>query len=215
MLTARINELEEDVGRWKKDMGSASDVNAKESADYQALAADYSESLTALDGAIITLKKQAYNRPQAEAALLQASSKRALSAFLQQPSVEEMPDERLLRSSPEAYGYEFQSSGVIDMLEKLKDQFSTKKYELDMEEKNRQHAFEQIMQQLTDNIENAEHEISKKTALRASTQADKADAEGDLAATTAARAEDQKYLDEMTALCTVKKADFKSRNELR
>jgi chromosome segregation ATPase len=222
-LTARINELEEDVGRWKKDMTSASDVSAKESADYQALSADYSESLTALDGAIITLKKQAYNRPQAEAALLQvaklpllpASSKRALSAFLQQPSVEEMPDERLLRSSPEAYGYEFQSSGVIDMLEKLKDQFSTKKYELDMEEKNRQHAFEQIMQQLTDNIENAEHEISKKTALRASTQADKADAEGDLAATTAARAEDQKYLDEMTALCTVKKADFESRNELR
>merc|ERR1740138_1006847 len=223
MLTARINELEEDVGRWKKDMSSASDVNAKESSDYQALAADYSESLSALDGAIITLKKQASNRPQAEAALLQVersrlipeSSKRALSAFLQQPSVEEMPDERLLRSSPEAYGYEFQSSGVIDMLEKLKDQFSTKKYELDMEEKNRQHAFEQIMQQLTDNIENAEHEISKKTALRASTQADKADAEGDLAETTAKRAEDQKYLDEMTALCNVKKADFESRDELR
>lgn len=222
-LTARILELEEDVGRWKKDMSSASDVSAKEAADYQALSADYSESLSALDGAIITLKKQAYNRPQAEAALLQvqksrlipASSKRALFAFLQQPSVEAMPDERLLRSSPEAYGYEFQSGGVVDMLEKLKDQFSGKKYELDMEEKNRQHAFEQIMQQLTDNIENAEHEIAKKTALRADTQAAKADAEGDLAETTAKRAEDQKYLDEMTALCNVKKADFDSRNELR
>jgi ribosomal protein S15P/S13E len=222
-LTARINELEEDVGRWKKDMGSASDVNAKESADYQALAADYTESLTALDGAIITLKKQAYNRPQAEAALLQVqrlrllpmSSKRALVAFLQQPSVEEMPDERLLRSSPEAYGYEFQSTGVIDMLEKLKDQFGTKKYELDAEEQKRQHAFEQIMQQLTDNIENAEHEISKKTALRAETEQAKAEAEADLAETTAKRAEDQKYLDEMTSLCEVKKSDFESRKELR
>merc|ERR1740138_930757 len=223
MLTARINELEEDVGRWKKDMGSASDVNAKESADYQALAADYTESLTALDGAIITLKKQAYNRPQAEEALLQVkrlrlvpvSTKRALVAFLQQPSVEEMPDERLLRSSPEAYGYEFQSTGVIDMLEKLKDQFGTKKYELDMDEKNRQHAFDQIMQQLTDNIENAEHEIAKKTALRAKTEQDKADAEADKADTEAKRAADQKYLDEMTTLCTVKKSDFESRNELR
>merc|ERR1740138_1982481 len=223
MLTARINELEEDVGRWKKDMGSASDVNAKESADYQALAADYTESLTALDGAIITLKKQAYNRPQAEEALLQVkrlrlvpvSTKRALVAFLQQPSVEEMPDERLLRSPPEAYGYEFQSTGVIDMLEKLKDQFGTKKYELDADEQKRQHAFEQIIQQLTDNIENAEHEIAKKTALRAQTEQDKADAESDKAETEAKRAEDQKYLDEMTALCTVKKADFESRNELR
>merc|ERR1740138_677270 len=204
-------------------MGSASDVNAKESADYQALAADYTESLTALDGAIITLKKQAYNRPQASAALLQVkrlrmvpvSTKKALVSFLQQPSVEEMPDERLLRSSPEASGYEFQSTGVIDMLEKLKDEFGTKKYELDKDELTRQHAFEQIMQQLTDNIENAEHEISKKTADRAETEKEKAEAEGDLAATTAARAEDQKYLDEMTALCEVKKSDFESRKELR
>jgi predicted nucleic acid-binding Zn-ribbon protein len=219
-LTARIHELEEDVGRWKKDMSSASDVNGKEAADYQALAADYSESLTALDGAIITLKKQANNRPQAllqvsKLPLVPAPVKKALLAFLQQPSVEEMPDERLLRSSPEAYGYEFQSGGVIDMLEKLKDQFSTKKYELDVEEQKRQHAFEQIMQQLTDNIENAEHEISKKTVLRAETEAAKADAEGDLAATTAARAEDQKYLDEMTALCAVKKSDYESRHALR
>jgi septal ring factor EnvC (AmiA/AmiB activator) len=222
-LTARINELEEDVGRWTKDKASATDVDAKEKADYQALAADYTESLTALDGAIIVLKKQAYNRPQAEAALLQvhrlrlvpASSKRALMSFLQQPSVEEMPDERLLRSSPEASGYEFQSTGVIDMLEKLKDEFGTKKYELDKDELTRQHAFEQIMQQLTDNIENAEHEISKKTVDRAETEKEKAEAEGDLAATTAARAEDQKYLDEMTALCEVKKSDFESRKELR
>jgi hypothetical protein len=222
-LTSRINELEEDVGRWTKDKKSATEVDAKEAADYQALAADYTESLTALDGAIITLKKQAYNRPQAEEALLQVkrlrlvpvSTKRALVAFLQQPSVEEMPDERLLRSSPEAYGYEFQSTGVIDMLEKLKDQFGTKKYELDADEQKRQHGFEQIMQQLTDNIENAEHEISKKTTLRAKTEQEKADAEGDKAATIAERAEDQKYLDEMTALCEVKKADFESRLALR
>jgi hypothetical protein len=222
-LTSRINELEEDVGRWTKDKKSATEVDAKEAADYQALAADYTESLTALDGAIITLKKQAYNRPQAEEALLQVkrlrlvpvSTKRALVAFLQQPSVEEMPDERLLRSSPEAYGYEFQSTGVIDMLEKLKDQFGTKKYELDADEQKRQHAFEQIMQQLTDNIENAEYEISKKTTLRAQTEQEKADAEADKAATIAERAEDQKYLDEMTALCEVKKADFESRLALR
>merc|ERR1719502_2121717 len=71
------------------------------------------------------------------------------------------------------------------------------------------------MQQLTDNIENAEHEISKKTALRAETMDAKAQAEGDLAQTTSDRDEDQAYLDEMTALCTQKTADFESRQKLR
>jgi hypothetical protein len=38
---------------------------------------------------------------------------------------------------------------------------------------------------------------------------------GDLAQTTADRDEDQKYLDETTALCTQKTSDFESRNQLR
>ena len=56
----------------------------------------------------------------------------ALSAFLQNAQPEEIAYE-----APEAHGYEFQSGGVIDMLEKLKDQFSQKKYELEKEEMRR------------------------------------------------------------------------------
>merc|ERR1719401_2261208 len=76
-------------------------------------------------------------------------------------------------------------------------------------------AFEQIVQQLTDNIENAEHEISKKTSLRAKTQKAKEEAEGDLAQTTKERDEDQKYFDDTVALCEQKTADFESRQALR
>merc|ERR1719409_1288810 len=78
-----------------------------------------------------------------------------------------------------------------------------------------QQGFEQIMQQLADNIENAEFEIAKKTKHRAQTQENKADFEGDLAQTTADRDEDQKYLDDTTALCTQKTSDFESRQKLR
>merc|ERR1719409_2210333 len=78
-----------------------------------------------------------------------------------------------------------------------------------------QQGFEQIMQQLADNIENAEFEISKKTRHRAETQQNKADCEGDLAQTTADRNEDQKYTDDTTALCTQKTSDFESRQKLR
>merc|ERR1719464_2272628 len=78
-----------------------------------------------------------------------------------------------------------------------------------------QHAFEQIAQILADNIENAKHEISKKTTERATVQKAKAEAEGDLAQTTADQAEDQKYLDDTVALCHVKASDFESRQSLR
>merc|ERR1719433_233085 len=132
-----------------------------------------------------------------------------------QPDVEAMPDDRLSYKAPEAYGYEFQSGGVIDMLEKLADEFHTKKADLMKEEMKAKNAYDVIMQVLTDDIENADHEIKKKTLLRAETEQAKAEAEADLAETTKERDEDQAYLDETVALCNQKTADFESRQKLR
>merc|ERR1712113_950529 len=158
-LTERILELEEDVGRWKSDQKSATAVRNMEEADYTATLTDYSESIDAISGAIEVLKKQAYNRNQAELvqALMQVRSKRlvpraakdTLTSFIQvtQPDVEEMPDDQLFYKAPEAYGYEFQSGGVIDMLVKLKVEFTSKKKEMEADEMSAQHAFEQITQQ--------------------------------------------------------------------
>mmetsp|Transcript_108262 Transcript_108262/g.170698 ORF Transcript_108262/g.170698 Transcript_108262/m.170698 type:complete len:676 (+) Transcript_108262:58-2085(+) len=218
-LTDRILELEEDVGRWKKDKKSATTVRDAEKMDFTATVRDYTESIDALREAISVLKKQAYDRKQAaliQSSLIQVRSlklvpvatKRALTNFLQQ-------DPELEYQAPEANAYEFQSGGVVDMLEKLNDEFSSKRTDLEKEELGAQQSFEQIMQQLADNIENAEFEISKKTKFRAQTQQHKAELEGDLAQTTADRDEDQKYLDDTVALCTQKTADFESRQKLR
>merc|ERR1719174_1180578 len=218
-LTDRILELEEDVGRWKKDQKSAATVREAERADFTATVTDYTESIDAVDGAINVLKKQAHDRKQADliqASLLQvrslklvpAPTKSALTNFLQQAP-------EMAVSAPEANAYEFQSGGVVEMLEKLNDEFSGKKTDLEKEELGAQQAYEQIRQQLADNIENAEFEISKKTKLRAETEQNKADLEGELAQTTADRDEDQKYLDDTVALCTQKTADFEARNKLR
>jgi len=226
-LTERILELEEDVGRWKSDQKSATDVRTQEESDYTATLTDYSESVDAIAGAIEVLKKQAHNKNQAELvqALVQVRSRRlvpkaakqTLTSFLQltQPDVEEMPDDQLFYKAPEAYGYEFQSGGVIDMLSKLGDEFGTKKTDLMKEEMKAKNGYDMIMQVLTDNIENADHEIKKKTLFRAETEQAKAEAEGDLAETTKERDEDQAYLDETTALCNQKTADFESRQKLR
>merc|ERR1712156_582221 len=65
------------------------------------------------------------------------------------------------------------------------------------------------------NIDNAEHEIKKKKLLRAETEQAKAEAEGDLAAATKERDEDQVYLDETDAMCKQKADDFEARQKLR
>jgi len=221
-LTSRIEELEESIATWTKEKKDATVIREKEAKDYAATSLDYSESLAALDQAIVVLKKKDAKTEQSEALLqvqrsklLPAESRRQLTAFLQQPVVEEMPDEKLLRENPEAYGYEFQSGGVIDMLEKLKDQFSSQKYTLDKEEMTAKHAFENIAQQLTDNVENAKHEVNKKTTERSRTQEAKATKEGEKAEAEKELGEDKKYLEETKILCMQKTDDFNSRKKLR
>jgi uncharacterized protein YoxC len=219
-LTDRVHELEEDVGRWQKDKKSASTVRQNENADYTSTAQDYSESIDALTEAIAVLKKQSASLPQADLIqtvakvhslhLVPIATKKALAAFLQQAQPEELSYE-----APEAHAYDFQSGGVIEMLEKLKVEFRGKKTDLDKEEMNAQHSYQQIMQILADNIENAEHEASNKRKAIAETQQLKAETEGNLKQTTADRDEDAKYKSEMVALCKLKTADFESRQKLR
>mmetsp|Transcript_36603 Transcript_36603/g.68470 ORF Transcript_36603/g.68470 Transcript_36603/m.68470 type:complete len:686 (+) Transcript_36603:103-2160(+) len=221
-LSARISELDEDVGRWTKDKAAATEVRSKESADYTATVADYGESIDAIARAVVVLKERTADVPQA---LLQVQASQhtplavrsVLAAFLQQgqPNVDAMPDKELSYEAPEANSYEFQSGGVVEMLEKLGDEFKTKKYELEMEELKTQHAFEAMIQQLSDNIEIAENEISKKSTTRGKKMKLKATTEGDKAVTEDDLAEDEKYLADTTALCEVKTADFESRQKLR
>jgi len=71
------------------------------------------------------------------------------------------------------------------------------------------------MQRLTDQIDLAKQEHGQKAKLRATRQADQAEAEGELNETQRAKAEDEKYLSDLTALCAQKSSDFESRQNLR
>merc|ERR1719502_77589 len=113
----------EDVATWTGDMKAALKVREIERADYEATHKDYTESLDALQRAITFLRKQNYNRKQKESLLsilknVPEEAKGTINAFLATAEADEDED------SPEAYGYEFQSAGVMEMLEKLQDKFS-------------------------------------------------------------------------------------------
>merc|ERR1719401_1183245 len=142
--------------------------------------------------------------------LIPESAKRALDAFLQ-----EEPAEGLEVSAPEAYGYEFQSHGIIEMLEKLLDEFVAERTDLEKTEMNAKHAYDMLMQDLTAQIEQATQDREEKAELKAKTLQAKADATTDLEDTISTRDADQKYLDDLTATCEQKATDFESRQELR
>jgi len=218
-LTKEIAELDEDISIWNGDIKAATKVREIEKADYDALHKDYSESVDALERAIAVLKKQAHDRKQSllqvssltSLELIPAEAKRTIEAFIQQMG----PDEGLAVSAPEANAYEFQSSGVVEMLEKLLDKFIDERTTLEKEEMNSKHAYDMLMQDLNAQIAQATKDRDEKAESKAGALQAKADAEGDLKDTTTTRDADVKYLADLTATCEEKAADFESRQQLR
>jgi len=216
-LMDEVKDHEDDVNCWTGDDKAANSVRAIERADYLAMHKDYSESVDALTRAIAVLKKQNYDRKQGADALMQvkqkslipASAKKVIDTFLQSG------ENPLDVTAPEANAYEFQSGGVINMLENLKDKFTDERVTLEKEESKSKHAFNILIQELTNGIAEGKHQISIKSQERAENQAAAAQAEGDKADTTNSRNDDQAYLDDLVATCKTKQADFDSRQELR
>merc|ERR1719238_239290 len=219
-LTKEIAELDEDISIWNGDIKAATNVREIEKTDYDATHKDYSESVDALQRAIAVLKKQAHDRKQAsfvqvsalkELNLIPAEAKKTIDVFLQNVEA----DDGLAVSAPEANAYEFQSSGVIEMLEKLLDKFIDERTTLEKEEMNSKQAFEMLMQDLTAQINQATRDKDEKSESKASKLQAKANAEGDLQDTTSTRDADTKYLADLTATCEQKASDFESRQQLR
>merc|ERR1719214_249604 len=80
---------------------------------------------------------------------------------------------------------------------------------------NSKYAYKMLMQDLENGISQSTIDKDEKTEARAGKLEAKATAEGDLADTTEARDADQKYLDDLTATCEKKAADFEARQTLR
>merc|ERR1712061_382394 len=115
----------------------------------------------------------------------------------------------------EANAYEFQSSGVVEMLEKLLDKFIDERTTLEKEEMNSKHAYDMLMQDLKAQIAQATQDRDEKAETKAKKLQAKADATGDLKDTTTTIEADVKYLADLTATCEQKASDFESRQQLR
>merc|ERR1719161_2316124 len=206
---------------YSKDLENQTSIRESEHADYQTEHADYSESIDALSRAIGILKKQSYDRKQGTAMLqkvsvlsrVPAQVKRIIESFL--ATDQEVLQPGLSVSAPQANAYEFQSGGVVEMLEKLKDKFQDEKHELEKAELNGKHAYEMAAEDLHSSIDAAEKESSEKAKAKAEAEQGVAADKGDLADTTSTRDEDQKYLDGVMTQCQQKSKAYEERQTVR
>jgi len=216
-LTKEVAGHDEDISIWKSDMKAATSVRETEKSNYAETHKDYSESIDALKRAIAVLQKQAVDRPQA---LLELSTIRGL--VLMPAHTKQMIDAFLAEdaspmdvSAPEANGYEFQSNGVIEMLAKLLDKFTAERTSLEKTETKTKHAYEMLIQDLTDQMETATQDRGLKTEMKTKKLEAKATAAGDLTDAIATRDADKTYLHDLTAECHQKTVDFQARQKLR
>merc|ERR1719443_1008872 len=101
------------------------------------------------------------------------------------------------------------------MVTDLSEKFNDERDELEKTESNNRHAFDMMAQELTDQIEGGVRERTSTASFKQKRLTDKASAEGEKSDTSAALAEDEKFLADMTAECEQKAVDFAKRQELR
>jgi len=207
-LSADIDELDGEIASWEADQRAATDLRTAQNAEFMKTEADYSESLDALDRAIMVLSQVQGDVPQASALLQELVSK--------VPAVQ--PVLALLQTSsgaPEANAYESQSGGIVDMLKKFKKKFKAELEDVVKAEMNSAHAFEMSMLHLGDSIESAKSDRNEKAELRADLKTQSAQAKATLTDTQANLAEDEKYLAEVKATFLQKKGAFEENQKTR
>jgi len=229
MLEAEIGKLKQDVAALGEAIGELSDNVAKYEADVKSETAqrekdhaafveeekDYSESVDALERAIAAMSKQDYDRPAllqlSEDERLPARAKSVVTALL---GIGEKADP-MDYEAPEANAYEFQSGGIVELLKKLLAEFTAKLGQCQKEEMNAKHAFDMMIADLTDSIENSEKEIEAKTVEKEQKTEKAAQNKKQLAATVADKAENEKLLKSTETECAEKKLSFAEKQKLR
>jgi hypothetical protein len=218
---SELKVLGADIDEWSAQKSEALAIRAKENADFMAIQGEYIDAIDATERALQVLKSSPGQFLQVKQSLLQLSAinrmpaaKQVIVSFLQK---DRDPAEALIEESHKQTPktYESSSGGIIDMVKDLASKFKEEKYALETEEAKKQHASSMVVQDLTDNIERSSKESDMKTSFKAKREKDGAEAEGELADTTASLGSDTEYLADLTKECATKAADYEKKQVVR
>lgn len=208
-LATHIQNLQLEIGNKQTEQKNANAVRAAERKDFMAVDGDYSESIDALERAIVVLGKQNFDRKQAEDDLMQVASSPLVAAAQKSQLLS------FVQQAPDPDAYEFQSSGVIDMLKGLRQKFKEERTNVQKEEMNKKFGYETAAQDNTNYVEKLEAELASKQSLQGAALAKAAEDKNTLEVTEKSKSEDEKYLGEATAECSLRAQEFQNRQKVR
>ena len=201
-LGKEMSEHQADIEAATAEKEKATAVREKGRTDFQLTLKDYSESIDAIARALKALKEE-----DKKTALLQLADAKLLP--------DEARQSLLDTQGPAPKTYEFQSGGVISMLEGLQDKFVDERISLEREEQKKRHAYEMLAQSLDSQLAQSKKEQEEKGQFKAKQLQSKASSEGDLGETKVEKQSDEKYSTDLAATCSKKAAAFAARQKLR
>merc|ERR1719446_2010196 len=203
-LETKIEELSNDIQTDEADLSAATGIREKEAADFSAEEKELTEVLSMLERATSILSRE---MAKSGASMLQLKSAtsitEALSAMVQASVLSSADASRLTAlvqtsnddedsslGAPAAQVYEGHSDGIIGTLEGLTEKAEGQLDKARKAESTAIQNYQMLKQSLTDEVEFANKDMDKAKKNLAASQESKANAEGDLDATSKDLADD-------------------------
>merc|ERR1719305_1395109 len=219
-LDDKIAKLQKAIKKAEDEMDKATKKSDAALKVYKTNEADLKAALYALTEAIKVLKSsktpslvqlQSIGKTVQQAALMAdalglggASVQKAATFFLQQGDVPvEMED------------YKFHSSGIIETLEKLLNDFRKTKADVDADEVERVQTYDMFMQDKTDFVKAKTLEMEEAKKTRDQKIEDIGTVSQELTTVSAQLLDNMEYLDELNTICSEKAKTWDQRTKLR
>jgi len=232
-LTAKVEELAENIATDESDLKAATGIRNKEEADFAKEDKELMNVIETLGRAIGILEremakggasmmqiKNAKSLAEALGTMVQASMVSMadgdrLTALLQGSQAQESESSDDSTGAPAAAVYEGHSGGILDVLGGLSETAQTQLDDARKKETTAIHNFEQLKQSLEDNIKFANEETAAAKKGLAKSGESKAGAEGDLGVTAKDLATDTKSLSDLHHNCMKKAQEFETETKSR
>jgi hypothetical protein len=222
---SKIEELSAAISNSEGELKDATGIRTKEAADFASSEKELVDAVDTLDRAISIISTEMSKNPAAlaqvdtssmaslvqslsvvvDAAGFSTSDRQKLMALVQNKQGDE--DEL---GAPAAATYKSHSSGIVDVLEDLKEKAEGELSEARKAESSAKHNYEMMKQSLDDQMAADTKDLNEEKSAKASSEEGKATAEGDLAGTVKALKNSESSLETANTDCMTTAADHEA-----
>jgi len=220
---SKIEDLSGALAKSEAELNDANRIRSREAADFAASEKELLETVDTLDRAVSIISSEMAKDPAAlaqidttsistlaqslslvvDAAGVSSADQQKLVALVQSSQDEEM-------GAPSTSAYKSQSSGIVDVLEELKDKAEEELSEARKRETNAKNNFAMMKQSLQDQMAADTKGLNEEKAAKEDAEDEKAKMEGDLAITVPDLKDDKESLETFNQDCMQSAADHEA-----